>query len=123
MPSTLKLGAYKNGGALMETFDLKGMGERIRTRREELNISREQLAEQLDVSSKFISDIEYGIRGVSIKRLVLLSSSLLISVDYILFGSLESSEYVFTDLIRTCPDSKKMQLLNIIKQIIDSYLS
>ena len=83
----------------METFDLKGMGERIRTRREELNISREQLAEQLDVSSKFISDIEYGIRGVSIKRLVLLSSSLLISVDYILFGSLESSEYVFTDLI------------------------
>ena len=76
----------------METFDLKGMGERIRTRREELNISREQLAEQLDVSSKFISDIEYGIRGVSIKRLVLLSSSLLISVDYILFGSLESSE-------------------------------
>jgi transcriptional regulator, XRE family len=114
---------FKNGGALMETFDLKGMGERIRTRREELNISREQLAEQLDVSSKFISDIEYGIRGVSLKRLVLLSSSLLISVDYILFGSLESSEYVFTDLIRTCPDSKKLQLLNIIKQIIDSYLS
>ena len=107
----------------METFDLKGMGERIRTRREELNISREQLAEQLDVSSKFISDIEYGIRGVSLKRLVLLYSSLLISVDYILFGSLESSEYVFTDLIRTCPDSKKLQLLNIIKQIIDSYLS
>ena len=114
---------FKNGGALTETFDLKGMGERIRTRREELNISREQLAEQLDVSSKFISDIEYGIRGVSLKSLVLLSSSLLISVDYILFGSLESSEYVFTDLIRTCPDSKKLQLLNIIKQIIDSYLS
>ena len=107
----------------METFDLKGMGERIRTRREELNISREQLAEQLDVSSKFISDIEYGIRGVSLKRLVLLSSSLLISVDYTLFGSLEPSEYVFTDLIRTCPDSKKLPLLNIIKQIIDSYLS
>ena len=58
----------------METFDLKGMGERIRTRREELNISREQLAEQLDVSSKFISDIEYGIRGVSIKRLETVSS-------------------------------------------------
>lgn len=83
----------------MEIVDLKGMGERIRTRREELNLSREQLAELLDVSSKFISDIEFGIRGVSLKRLVLLSSSLLIPVDYILFGSLESSEYVFTDLI------------------------
>ena len=50
----------------MEIVDLKGMGERIRTRREELNLSREQLAELLDVSSKFISDIECGIRGVSL---------------------------------------------------------
>ncbi len=33
----------------MNTVDLKGMGTRIRKRREELNISREQLAEQLDV--------------------------------------------------------------------------
>lgn len=107
----------------METVDLKGMGERIRTRREELNISREQLAEQLDVSTKFISDIECGIRGVSLKRLVLLSSNLFISVDYILFGSLDGSEYVFTELIRKCPSNKKLQLLNIIKQIIDSYLS
>lgn len=107
----------------MNTVDLKGMGTRIRKRREELNISREQLAEQLDVSSKFISDIECGIRGVSLKRLVLLSVYLSLSVDYILFGDVSSVDYLFVDLIKSCPDNKKMQLLNIIRQIIDSYNS
>lgn len=105
----------------MNTVDLKGMGARIRKRREELNISREQLAEWLDVSSKFISDIECGVRGVSLKRLVLLSTHLLMPVDYMLFGDISSGDHVFVDLIKSCPDAKKMQLLNIIKQIIDSY--
>lgn len=57
----------------MQLLDSKGMGERIRKRREELNISREHLAEELDVSVKFISDIECGMRGVSLKRLMILS--------------------------------------------------
>lgn len=105
----------------MKTIDSKSMGERIRHRREELNISREQLAELLDVSPKFIADIECGIRGVSLKRLVLLSTNLLISTDYILFGDSPSSNHIFLKLINTCPDTKKLQLINIIKQIIDSY--
>ena len=90
-------------------------------KRQELNISREQLAELLDVSPKFIADIECGIRGVSLKRLVLLSTNLLISTDYILFGDSPSSNHIFLELINTCPDTKKLQLINIIKQIIDSY--
>lgn len=105
----------------MKTIDSKSMGERIRHRREELNISREQLAELLDVSPKFIADIECGIRGVSLKRLVLLSTNLLISTDYILFGDSPSSNHIFLELINTRPDTKKLQLINIIKQIIDSY--
>ena len=67
----------------MQLLDSKGMGERIRKRREELNISREHLAEELDVSVKFISDIECGMRGVSLKRLMILSVVLLIPTDYI----------------------------------------
>ena len=85
----------------MKTIDSKSMGERIRHRREELNISREQLAELLDVSPKFIADIECGIRGVSLKRLVLLSTNLLISTDYILFGDSPSSNHIFLELINT----------------------
>lgn len=83
----------------MKTIDSKSMGERIRHRREELNISREQLAELLDVSPKFIADIECGIRGVSLKRLVLLSTNLLISTDYILLEIVHPAIIFFSNLL------------------------
>ena len=45
------------------------IGARIRKRRELLGLSREELAEQLGVTAKFIGDIEYGEKGVSMKNL------------------------------------------------------
>lgn len=62
------------------------MGRRIRKQREFLKLTREELAGQLDVSSKFIADIEYGEKGVSIKKLYLLTQVLDVSADYILAG-------------------------------------
>lgn len=51
-----------------------------------MNLTREELAGQLEVSSKFIADIEYGEKGVSIKKLYLLTQVLDVSADYILAG-------------------------------------
>ena len=70
----------------LRKLDLKEMGKRIRSRREHLKLSRENLAEQLEVSTQFIADIEYGNKGVSIKRLYALSQILDVSADYILAG-------------------------------------
>ena len=46
----------------MEIKDLNRveMGKRIRERRELLKMSRDELARRLDVTSKFIADLEYG---------------------------------------------------------------
>ena len=65
----------------------KEMGRRIRERREYMQLSREQLAEFLDVSPQFIADVEYGNKGVSIKSLYILSQALGVTTDYILAGS------------------------------------
>lgn len=46
----------------MKTINYKLMGERIRRQRELLGLTREQLAEKLDVSAKFCSDIELGVK-------------------------------------------------------------
>lgn len=70
-------------------LDLKEMGRRIRSKREYLELSRENLAEALEVSPQFIADIEYGNKGVSIKRLYMLSQILQVSADYILAGERE----------------------------------
>ena len=52
-------------------LDQKEMGKRVRSRRESLGLSREKLSEYLDVSPQFIADIEYGNKGISIKRFYL----------------------------------------------------
>ncbi|MBR0599566.1 helix-turn-helix domain-containing protein [Sinanaerobacter chloroacetimidivorans] len=67
-------------------LDLKAMGKRIRNQREQMRLTREELAEKLGVSSKFCADIEYGVKGMSLSTLLNLSIILNLSVDYILKG-------------------------------------
>lgn len=56
----------------LRPLDQVEMGRRVRSRREAIGLSRENLAEQLDVSAQFIADIEYGHKGISIKKLNIL---------------------------------------------------
>ena len=53
----------------MKEINYKEMGARIRTQRELLGYTREKLAEKLDVSPKFCSDIELGVKGMSLNTL------------------------------------------------------
>ena len=66
----------------LKHLDQIEMGRRIRKQREFL----EDLAGYLGVSSKFIADIEYGEKGISIRKLYMLSQILEVSADYILAG-------------------------------------
>lgn len=67
-------------------IDNKAVGRRIRIKRDELEITRDGLAEAIDVTPKFIQDIEYGNKGMSIETLARLSKVLGLSTDYILKG-------------------------------------
>ncbi len=71
----------------LKEFDRIGMGERIRISREKAHLSREQLAESLDVTSKFLADIECGNRGLSMPKFALLIQILNVSADYLIFGN------------------------------------
>lgn len=69
-----------------DQLDLKAIGKRIRAQRENLNLTREELAEKLGLTSKFYGDLEYGTKGMSLTTLVNLSRELKLSTDYILRG-------------------------------------
>ena len=106
----------------MHEIDYKAMGERIRKERIHHNMSRETLAEKLDITTKFCADIESGARGVSIKTLVRLSECLMVSADYILLGdSSATSDQIFLRAFSRCPDNKKKYLLSVIETLIESY--
>lgn len=66
------------------------MGERIRRRREELQLTREQMAELVGVSTKFLRDVEYGSKGISLKKFTRLIQVLDASADYLLLGDISS---------------------------------
>lgn len=67
-------------------MDWTSIGFRIRKQREYMGLTREQLAELIEVTPKFCSDIELGAKGISVPTLCKLSNALKISTDYILFG-------------------------------------
>ena len=48
---------------------------------------RDELARRLDVTSKFIADLEYGEKGASVKNLYRLKQILGVSVDYLMDGN------------------------------------
>ena len=70
----------------MHETDLVGIGKRIQSRRKQLGLTQEHLAEQMNVSVQMISNLERGNKAIRIDNLVNLSNILNISTDYILTG-------------------------------------
>lgn len=70
----------------LNQLDVKSMGRRIRVIRESKKITREELAEKVDLSVTFITDIEYGNKCPSVKSLYLLCQALESKADYVLGG-------------------------------------
>lgn len=62
------------------------IGQRVRTKREQKKMSREKLAECIDVSPQFLAQIELGRRGMSSATLFKICNALSSSADYILLG-------------------------------------
>ncbi len=60
------------------------LGERIRELRKQKKLTREQLAEKINVSVRFLADVESGVTGVSLTTLKELSLCLDVCCDYLL---------------------------------------
>ncbi len=78
------------GASEIKELNRQEMGRRIRMRREVLGMSREELAKRLDVTAKFVADLEYGDKGPSVRNLYRLKQILGVSVDYLFDGNTAS---------------------------------
>lgn len=75
----------------LKELNKAAIGMRVRQRRELLGLSREELAARLGVTPKFVGDIEYGDKGVSMKNLYRLKQILGVSADFLLEGLQEDA--------------------------------
>jgi len=106
----------------IKELNIKEMGRRVRLRRELQELSRDQLAEKIDVTSQFIADIEYGHKGMSIQTLYKLCQVLHVSADYFLAGKIYEAEddeaLRFREEIRSTLDKCSTEQLKGVSQII-----
>ena len=63
-----------------------GMGIRIQELRKERNMTREELAEKAEISTKFLYEVEMGKKGISAETLLKIGVALSTSCDYLLTG-------------------------------------
>ena len=94
------------------------VGEQIRAVREQARLTQEQLAEAIDVSVQFVSDLERGVVGISLSTLRRLCTVLGVSSDRILFGKLTTDQSAAFAL--KCRDLSPEQL-RLLMEIIDCY--
>ena len=65
----------------------KEIGDRIREAREVRNLTRDELAYAVGVSSKFMYEIETGRKGFSARKLIRISQALSVSCEFIMLGT------------------------------------
>ena len=62
------------------------IGSRVKTARETMRYTQENLAERIDVSVQYISDLERGVVGASLPTIIKLCQVLHTSSDFLLMG-------------------------------------
>lgn len=100
-----------------QDIDYVKVGNRLRVERENLNMTREELAELIGISPYFLGQIERGERNMSIKTLTSLSQCLHISIDYLFYGPdsiWNGNADDLYSLLRRCSEKE----INIFKAII-----
>ena len=95
------------------------IGREIRNARDRAKLTQEQLAERLDCSPQFISDMERGVVGISVPMLRNLCMELGIPSDSILFSAEDT--YSLSLLSERCKSLSDEQF-RLLLRIIDSFL-
>lgn len=97
------------------------IGERIKAARERTGRIQEQLAEAIEVSPQYISDLERGVVGISITTLKRLCTSLGVSSDQILFDrQTESYALAIGEKCRSLSDSQFRMAMDILDRFLSA---
>lgn len=115
-----------------KTYDRYTVGIRIQDRRISLGLSQEALAERMDRATKYCSDIERGVCGMSVETMLSFSEELNMSLDYMMYGIGEIEKMVlqenlpseveiqFSEELPTNTNTERMEeLQQLIEQCTD----
>ena len=101
-------------------LNLEEVGDRIATRRKDLGLTQEALAEMSEVTTQFISYAESGKRAMRPENLLKVANALEVSVDYLLTGQIIDRDKL---LLSRKIDKLSPEQTRIIESIIDECIN
>lgn len=103
-----------------QIYDKLAVGRRIRGRRKELGISRQELASQIGKTEKYYADIERGYCGMSLDTMIDIAGCLGLTLDYLVFGkndreelTEDSSSILF--YLGNCGEKKRKKAIELLR--------
>ena len=100
---------------------LKSVGRRVRSAREELQLTQEQLAERAGLHVSYVGQIERGLREPSLKSLFAVAKALNLQVAALLSEAEEKEDGLLRELRRSVGALKPPQqreVLKIVRQVV-----
>ena len=79
-------------------YDMEKWGLRIKQLRIKNKITQEQLADRLNITLSMLGKIERGQRGISIDLLIEIAQYFQISLDFIVLGKEQQSDFIKGEL-------------------------
>lgn len=107
----------------MERHDRnREIGKRVRKVREYQKLSRERLAEKADISTQFLSDIELGRKSMTTTTLCSISTALMVSADYLLFGTeAEEKNTPLAEMLRSLSKEERRIAEDMLSLLIQGF--
>jgi len=98
------------------------LGQRIRKRREALNITQQELAQALGVTPQHISVVEQDKRVPSLIFLAKLAEKIGVSIDYLVSGKVGQGEIVLDPILaikadKTLTPKAKRALIALVEEL------
>ena len=100
-------------------MEQQALGKRIREERLKLNLTQERLAEDVNLSTAYIGQIERGERSLTLENLAAVANCLGVTIDYLLSDSVVSDndgQYrLWRQLMNGRTEEQKALAINMVK--------
>jgi transcriptional regulator with XRE-family HTH domain len=104
-------------------MDLKAVGQRIKMAREAKNLTQEELAAMVNLSSTHVSVIERGLKVTKLDAFVAIANALEVSADTLLIDvvahSVDGVANELSDLISKLPLDEQKRILNAVRALVE----
>lgn len=104
-------------------MDLKAVGQRIKAAREAKNLTQEELAALVNLSTTHVSVIERGLKVTKLDTFVAIANALDVSADALLIDvvthSVTGVNNELSDMIEKLPKDEQKRILNAVRALVD----